>query len=321
MLHSEGTAVFLVIFVHLLAAENSCPDLKVFGLNDKDKVAILQGCPGHPGVQGSKGEPGAPGIPGVKGDHGPIGKAGPQGAKGEPGVAGPAGPQGLKGEKGDSGGQPLTGAQDCKQLLDLGNTLSGWYTLHPQNGKPLSVFCDMDTDGGGWIVFQRRMDGSVDFFRSWIEYKRGFGNRLSEFWLGNDNLHTLTSTGSFELRVDFQDFEHAATFAKFNEFQILGEEEKYRLTVGGFTGGSAGDSFTAHNNLVFSTKDQDNDKCTCNCSEVYKGGWWYGECHSCNLNGLYLRGQHESYANGVNWHSGKGHHYSYKNSEMKFRPR
>ncbi|XP_042734806.1 ficolin-2-like [Lagopus leucura] len=67
--------------------------------------------------------------------------------------------------------------------------------MHPQGCNATTVFCDMDTDGGGWIVFQRRLDGSVNFLRDWNSYKQGFGNQLTEFWLGNDNLHFLTSLG------------------------------------------------------------------------------------------------------------------------------
>ncbi|KAJ1145722.1 hypothetical protein NDU88_012006 [Pleurodeles waltl] len=88
------------------------------------------------------------------------------------------------------------GARNCKELLDRGTTLSGWYTICPEDGKPMTVLCDMDTDGGGWIVFQRRWDGSVDFFRDWKTYKRSFGSQMTDFWLGNDNLHHLTVTGN-----------------------------------------------------------------------------------------------------------------------------
>ncbi|XP_060575485.1 ficolin-1-like [Ruditapes philippinarum] len=73
--------------------------------------------------------------------------------------------------------------------------------------KPLSVYCDMDTDDGGWTVFQRRQDGSVDFFRDWEEYKTGFGDLNGEFWLGNKYLNLLTNDDKqHELRIDMEDF-------------------------------------------------------------------------------------------------------------------
>ncbi|MGH0150518.1 UNVERIFIED_CONTAM: hypothetical protein FKN15_042064 [Acipenser sinensis] len=90
---------------------------------------------------------------------------------------------------------------NCKELLEQGNTLSDWYTVYTASKKPISVFCDMHTDGGGWLVFQRRMDGSVDFFRDWNSYKRGFGNKQTEFWLGNENIHLLTATAQAYARV------------------------------------------------------------------------------------------------------------------------
>ena len=76
-----------------------------------------------------------------------------------------------------------------------------------------------------------------------------------------------------------------------------------------------------HNGMKFSTKDVDNDSHTNQqCAQVYKGAWWYNLCHASNLNGQYLAGPHESYADGVIWFAFKGHYYSLKTSEMKVRP-
>ncbi|XP_051553826.1 ficolin-1-B-like [Myxocyprinus asiaticus] len=310
-------------------AEKTCPEVKLVGLNDNERLTFLQGCPGLPGMPGTNGIPGTPGSKGdqglaggkgVKGDPGVPGKMGPVGDKGVKGDSGPIGnpgPAGAKGEKGDCLTSIQTGAVSCKELLEKGNTLSDWYTVYTASKKPISVFCDMHTDGGGWLVFQRRMDGSVDFFQDWNSYKRGFGNKQTEFWLGNENIHLLTATGSHELRIDFEDFDRVKTFAKYKSFQILGESENYKLLLGEFTSGTAGDSLTYHNNSSFSTKDHD---LTANrCPDNYKGAWWYDDCHKSNLNGPYKNGPHESFADGINWLSGKGYNYSYKYTEMKIR--
>uniref|UniRef100_A0A672UEH4 Fibrinogen C-terminal domain-containing protein n=1 Tax=Strigops habroptila TaxID=2489341 RepID=A0A672UEH4_STRHB len=213
-----------------------------------------------------------------------------------------------------------TEARNCQELLGRGKILSGWYTIYPQGCNATTVFCDMDTDGGGWIVFQRRWDGSVNFLRDWDSYKRGFGNQLTEFWLGNDNIHFLTSLGLSELRIDLRDFDNNYYFAKYASFRVLGESEKYKLVLGDFLGGNAGDSLSYHKDMPFSTTDEDNDMSSFNCATEYKGAWWYNDCHYSNLNGMYWLGVHGSYADGINWKTGKEYHYSHKRTEMKFRP-
>ena len=99
----------------------------------------------------------------------------------------------------------------------------------------------MTTDSGGWTVFQRRLDGSVDFFQGWESYKNGFGNLSGEFWLGNDNLHCLTASDDVMLRVDLEDFDGNITYAEYTTFQVADEADKYRITIGGYNG-TTGDS-------------------------------------------------------------------------------
>ena len=173
----------------------------------------------------------------------------------------------------------------------------------------------METDGGGWTVFQRRMDGTVNFYRSWKDYLCGFGDFHGEFWLGLNKIHRLTTINS-TLRVDLQDFSGNKTYAKYSTFNVGDSDTKYKLLVGGYTG-NAGDSLTWHNEMKFSTKDHDNDVYNLNCAVLHKGGWWYRHCHSSNINGPYLSGSHTSYADGVIWSRWLGHNYSLKVTEMK----
>ncbi|KAM4663341.1 ficolin-2-like [Discoglossus pictus] len=295
----------LWVLTTLSTAEDTCSELKICENADSygDRLVILRGYPGTPGSPGEKGEPGPSGQKGSVGNQGAPGPAGPKGEKGDPGTS-----------------ESVYAARNCKELLDYGIVLSDWYTIYPDGHQPLKVLCDMHTDGGGWTVFQRRWDGSVNFLRDWKSYKMGFGSSLNEFWLGNDNLHKLTSSGTWELRVDLQDFENIKSHAKYSSFKVLGEDEKYTLLLGAFKGGNAGDSLTYHNNMKFSTTDQDNDLNPESCANVYKGAWWYNSCHHVNLNGQYLLGNHDTFADGITWYTGKGLNYSYKYSEMKIRP-
>ena len=98
------------------------------------------------------------------------------------------------------------------------------------------VFCDQTTAGGGWTVFQKRLDGSVDFFRNWNDYKHGFGDVYGEFWLGLDKIHRLTSNNNSILRVDLGDFEGNTTYAGYNMFGVTSEKDKYRLILGFYSG-------------------------------------------------------------------------------------
>ena len=43
--------------------------------------------------------------------------------------------------------------EDCAELLRRGNKQSGVYEVFMRKtGRKLQVYCDMDTDNGGWLV-------------------------------------------------------------------------------------------------------------------------------------------------------------------------
>ena len=88
------------------------------------------------------------------------------------------------------------------------------------------------SNGSGWTVFQRRMDGSVDFYLKWADYQKGFGDLNGEFWLGLDKIHRLTGTGNSRLRVDLKDFANVKKFAQYSSFSVGNPLTKYKLTVG-----------------------------------------------------------------------------------------
>ncbi|KAI8489059.1 Angiopoietin 4 [Branchiostoma belcheri] len=211
---------------------------------------------------------------------------------------------------------------DCADLYAAGETASGVYNIR-LNSTNVETYCDMDTAGGGWTVIQRRQDGSVPFNRNWEEYKHGFGNKNGEYWLGNENIHLLTSQKNYTLRVDLGDWGGETRYATYSSFRVSGESDQYRLTVSGYNG-TAGDSMFYSNGQRFSTVDRDNDGWSIvHCSQRFgQGGWWFGSCSHSNLNGRYLGNCRNScpFAQGVTWYHWRRHTYSLKSVSLKIRP-
>ena len=152
-----------------------------------------------------------------------------------------------------------------------------------ESGLNVSYLCDETTDGGGWIIIQRRTTGEEEFYRDWATYRKGFGSLAGDFWLGNENLHTLTNNRSYELRVELK-YDGRSAFAHYDKFSVASEADNYAIEVGNYDG-TAGDSLIQHNGAPFSTFDRDNDANSNNCAKVYIGAWWYKSCHDSNLNG------------------------------------
>ncbi|XP_063448492.1 ficolin-1-like [Mytilus trossulus] len=212
------------------------------------------------------------------------------------------------------------GLRDCSGVT-VGSS-SGVYTIYVDN-QPLDVYCEM-TGSGQWTVFQRRIDGSTDFYRTWQEYKQGFGSLNSEYWLGNDNLHKIICTGNYKLRVDLEDWNGETQYAEYDTFVVGNEATNYVLTIENYNG-TAGDSLTAPsavyqpNGYGFTTWDQDNDGSPyINCAETEHAGWWFNWCTEGNLNGKYYNGG--VLANdGIYWEAWKLSQYSLRSVSMKIK--
>ena len=180
----------------------------------------------------------------------------------------------------------------------------------------VEAYCDTINGGGGWLVVQRRQDGSVDFNRTWVEYEDGFGELSGEFWYGLRALHCLTGQGGWEMRMDVKLVDGTKLFFQYEQFGVASAKDKYKVTVGGFQGTTT-DPMVWHNEMNFTTKDSDNDRWHKNCaidnSHYTKptGGWWYNACHSINFNHYYSLGNDIKLSDG--WH-----HAIF--SEIKIRP-
>ncbi|XP_064172362.1 angiopoietin-related protein 6 [Anguilla rostrata] len=212
--------------------------------------------------------------------------------------------------------------QDCQHALESGESTSGIYLLRPRNANRLiQAWCEQDPVQGGWTVVQRRQDGSVNFFRTWDQYKQGFGNLNGEYWLGLEHLYWLSTQAEYRLRVALEDWQGRQVFAEYDRFRLEPESDWYRLRLGQYHG-SAGDSLSWHNNRAFTTLDRDRDAYTGNCAHYQKGGWWYHMCAHSNLNGVWYRGGHyrSRYQDGVYWTQFHGGSYSLKRATMMIKP-
>ncbi|XP_061191045.1 fibrinogen-like protein 1 [Saccostrea echinata] len=185
---------------------------------------------------------------------------------------------------------------DCKDHYLQGQTQSGVYEIYPfHNESQVSVYCDMETEGGGWTAIQKRVSGSVSFNRTWAEYKNGFGTPNDSYWIGNDVIHQLTKRSNSSLYVSITLQNGRPLYEFYLQFSVSDEKDNYKLFLGGPATGTLGDSMldTGYPNysdlsgMSFSSPDKDNDRWSGNCAAFYGkgGGWWFNRCHGAFLNG------------------------------------
>ncbi|XP_041932915.1 angiopoietin-2b [Alosa sapidissima] len=211
--------------------------------------------------------------------------------------------------------------RDCAELYKSGITENGVYSIRLSNTtRTIKVLCDMETLGGGWTVLQRRLNGSVDFHRGWRDYKQGFGSPAGEHWLGNSAIHQLTTSKDYSLLVLLRDAEGNEAHSLYEHFHINDEDKNYSLHARGFSGTAGKTSSLTRTGTMFSTKDRDNDFCSCKCAQMASGGWWFEACGPSNLNGMYYSGVARAAYNGIKWYYWKGPNLKATLTSMMVRP-
>lgn len=197
--------------------------------------------------------------------------------------------------------------KDCRKWKENGNKKDGKYLIHlPASGVKL-VRCDMNTEEGGWIVMQRRFDGSVNFSRTWDEYRDGFGTLDGEFWLGNKYLHELTGNTPHKWFFKATTFDGDVGTSSYTIFQVQNEADNFKMTAHFNAGNSSlkdGLNFTSHDRLG-------------SCSNK-RGGFWQTSCESFHF---YPNGEYKNQASvppktGIYWQKFKGDSTSMKETLM-----
>ena len=219
--------------------------------------------------------------------------------------------------------------KDCYDLKCFGISTGkdGPHTIYPGTADlpQLQVSCDQETDGGGWIIYQRRLDGSVNFTRNWDDYKSGFGivgNDKTEMWLGNENVYQLLQAyGSTECELWYEahSFDGDVCSAKCYHFQMSDEAKGYKLnwtTVDESVKDLSYD-LNYERNTRFTTFDKISGRSR--CVDEKKGGWWYRSCGYIFFNGVYIPTKQRN-MNSIYWERCKDQSTLQK-SCMMFRPK
>ncbi len=177
---------------------------------------------------------------------------------------------------------------NCYELFKLGFTSNGVYEVFPDKGSknPVVVYCEMEL--GGWTTLVNKVDRSVFFNRPMKAFINGFGNvsANTNYWLGLDNMFDLTNNEIMTLRMEMSNSRFDKYFIEYDLFVLAPQIEKFKLTLGKTTFRTIRDSFASHNNMKFTTYDEDNDlDPSLNCAKEFNSGWWFSGCYEVCLTG------------------------------------
>ncbi|GCC29806.1 fibrinogen-like protein 1-like protein [Chiloscyllium punctatum] len=178
---------------------------------------------------------------------------------------------------------------DCTEILrNNRNATSGLFIIQPVRSPPLVVNCVMRNDSGWTVIQSSTRRSKITWTESWTTYKYGFGDVLSDHWLGNEYIYLLTRQTHYKLRIELIDFRNAIKYAEYSSFYIEPESGKYTIRLGSFSGNVIDQMtrLTINQMIVnqgFTTKDRDNDNYR-RCCASGRGGWWFDACGYAQLN-------------------------------------
>uniref|UniRef100_A0A6B0V5K6 Putative ixoderin b5 n=1 Tax=Ixodes ricinus TaxID=34613 RepID=A0A6B0V5K6_IXORI len=224
--------------------------------------------------------------------------------------------------------------RNCSQKKRRENSTTGVYEIYIRD-DPVNVRCDMDSDGGGWTVIQRQSEDekNVTFFeRNMEDYRSGFGTAEGSFWIGLENLHSLTSypnnQQALRIVLERHDERKEKTAVYYNKFHVASKEQNYKLTIEGYVynKGKGYDAMSGQNGTDFSVNLNTEAKHEEACFEkTLTGGWWFKvkECNYANLNGRKLDFVGPTtWPRGIAWYKTedtKSYEYTYDKVEMQIR--
>src|SRR6218665_115098 len=147
---------------------------------------------------------------------------------------------------------------------------------------------------------QQKVDGSTFFQKSWIAFKKRFGDQSKNYWFGNEKLYILTNVScSCQSRVEVcrqsstpyygqwgapNQGSITCSVADYSSFSICSEADGYRLQLGTLSG-TAGSGMSEQNNKKFSTIHTHNVQySSVDCGGSFGVGWWYGTSNHVDLN-------------------------------------
>ncbi|WAR22083.1 TENX-like protein [Mya arenaria] len=118
-----------------------------------------------------------------------------------------------------------------RRIPSTGKVCAG--RVHRQDavyGQSYTFFFSRDISRSRRIGAGSRRVSASDFYKTWDEYKHGFGDLDGNFWLGNDKIVSLCNDEQFELRIDME-LGDDTRYAQYSSFSVEDESQNYRLHV------------------------------------------------------------------------------------------